>query len=76
MDKKRKPNMNIYQKLYYLLTVSERRKMFLLLFPMTLGMILEIASLGMVIPAIAVMIKPNTPQSYPQLKGLFNFLGN
>lgn len=68
--------MTIYKKLSQLITLSERKKMAFLLFPMVIGMVLEIASIGMVLPAIIVMTKPNIVESHPKLQSLLMVLGN
>lgn len=68
--------MTISKKLRAILTRTESRKLIYLLFPMTIGMLLEIASIGMVIPAIIVITKPNIVEIYPQIKPLLTLFGN
>lgn len=68
--------MTIFTKFCELLTLSEKRKMAFLILPLTIGMLLEIVSIGMVIPAIMFMSTPNIAEVYPTLDPILSFLGN
>ncbi|MDP1604397.1 MAG: ABC transporter ATP-binding protein [Legionella sp.] len=68
--------MTVYNKLRKLLTPSERRQLVTLLFLMFIGMILEMIGIGLVIPAIALMTKPDLAKSYPILQPMLTFFGN
>ncbi len=56
--------MLIYYKLSQLLTAEERRQVPLLLFFMIIGMIFEVVGVGVVIPIIALMTKPDFCANY------------
>jgi ATP-binding cassette, subfamily B, bacterial PglK len=68
--------MNVYKKLRKLLTPSERRQLVTLLFLMLIGMVLEMVGIGLVIPAIALITKPDPAKSYPILQPILAFFGN
>lgn len=68
--------MSIYHEFCKILTTSEKRKLLLMLIPLIVGMLLEMASLGMVPPAIYIMIKPNLLQSYAQSYPFLNVFEN
>lgn len=67
--------MTIVSKLLQVLTPEERKKMGWHLVPLLIGMVLEMSSLGMVIPAIYVIIKPDFFNN-PMLQPYLNALGN
>ena len=68
--------MSTARKILSLLTVPERRNALVLLSLMTLGAALETLGIGLVIPAIAVLIQSDPATSYPDLRPLLNALGN
>lgn len=56
-----------------ILTKVERRRMIFILLMMLVGSVLETFSLGLVVPAVGLLIKPNYVQNFPSID---NFLGN
>ena len=56
-----------------ILTKVERRRMIFILLLMLVGSVLETFSLGLVVPAVGLLIKPNYVQNFPSID---NFLGN
>lgn len=65
--------ISLYQKLKQLLTPAEQREVPILLSLMLVSMILETIGLSLVIPAVAMMTKPNVEQSYPILQPILRF---
>lgn len=68
--------MTVYEKIGALLTPFERRNVKVLLVLMVIGMGMEMLGIGLIIPAIVLMTKPDLAASYPKLKPLLNALGN
>ena len=56
-----------------ILTKVERRRMVFILLLMLVGSVLETFSLGLVVPAVALLVKPNYVQNFPAID---NFLGH
>jgi ATP-binding cassette, subfamily B, bacterial PglK len=56
-----------------ILTKVERRRMVFILLLMLIGSVLETFSLGLVVPAVGLLIKPNYVQNFPAID---NFLGH
>ena len=56
-----------------ILTRVERRRMVFILLLMLVGSVLETFSLGLVVPAVGLLIKPNYVQNFPAID---NFLGH
>lgn len=69
-------DMTTFQKLWYLLTHNYRRAAIALLVLMLIGMMLEAFSIGLVIPALALMTQSDIAAKYPVLSPLLNSLGN
>src|SRR5229473_2987824 len=65
-----------FTKILLLLTPAERKSALLLLGLMVIGMILETLGIGLVIPAIALLIQPNYVARFPALQPLLATLGN
>jgi ABC-type multidrug transport system fused ATPase/permease subunit len=64
------------QKLWYLLSHEQRRAAVVLLGLMLIGMLLETLGIGLVIPALALMIQTDLTAKYPALIPWLNSLGN
>ena len=56
-----------------ILTKVERRRMVFILLLMLVGSVLETFSLGLVVPAVGLLVKPNYVQNFPAID---NFLGH
>lgn len=67
--------MNIFAKIYSLHTPAERRRGLLLLALMTIGMLLETLSIGLVIPAITLMMQGDIVERYPGIAPVLSLLG-
>jgi ABC-type multidrug transport system fused ATPase/permease subunit len=68
--------MTTIQKLWHLLTPAQHRASLVLLGLMLFGMMLETLSVGLVIPALAVMTQPNLAVGYPAIAPWLDALGN
>lgn len=69
-------NLSPAHKLWGVLTLSERRRALVLLGLMLVGMVLETLSVGIVIPALALLTQNDIAHNYPILKPIFSSLGN
>lgn len=68
--------MKLLNKINYLLPKSKKRQLLILGGLLLIGMVLEMLGLGVLIPAIGVMLSDNIAVEYPILKPLINSLGN
>ncbi len=64
-----------YSKIYNLLTSSERRGALILLVLMMLGMLLETLGIGLIIPAITLMMQADLDSSYPIIIPILDYFG-
>lgn len=67
--------MNIFTKSHALLTSAERRRALVLFALMIVGMLLETLGVGLVIPAITVMMQGDLVARYPVMASILSFLG-
>jgi len=65
-----------YLKIYNILTLSERRGALVLFALMIAGMILETLGIGLIIPAITLMMQDDFVSKYPAVASMVNFMGN
>ncbi|MFC4313406.1 ABC transporter ATP-binding protein [Steroidobacter flavus] len=63
-------------KLWGLLNRSQRRRVWLLLGPMFVGMAMEALSVGLIVPLIALFTQPDYAHRYPALQPVLAALGN
>jgi ABC-type multidrug transport system fused ATPase/permease subunit len=63
-------------KIYAILTPPERRRAAVLLGLMFVGMMLETLGIGLIIPAISLLVQGDVASNYPQLKPVLASLGN
>jgi ABC-type multidrug transport system fused ATPase/permease subunit len=68
--------MTSVQKLRFLLSAPQKKQLLVLAGLLIIGMIFEMAGLGILIPAFGVLLKPNIAQEYPSLAPILNTLGN
>ena len=68
--------MTSIQKFNYLLTASQKRQLIILAFLLLIGMFFEMAGLGVLLPALGLMLKSDIVKDYPLLKPVVNYLGN
>ena len=64
------------QQLWHVLSVQQRRSAWLLLVLMLVGMVLETAGVGLVVPAIAMMAHSDLAERYPVIIPVLHALGN
>ncbi len=64
------------RKIWDLLTSTQRRSAVTLLGMMFIGMVLETLSVGLVIPAIALLTQGDSSRNYPALQPVLQMLGN
>lgn len=63
-------------KLRYLLTTSQKKQVIILGFLLLIGTVFEMAGLGILIPALGLMLTPDIGLKYPFFKPYLIFLGN
>lgn len=68
--------MSTYKNLTQLLTKNERRQGLALLALMVVSMALEVLGVGLIVPVIALMTKPNFLDGFSKLQPLLSILGN
>ena len=68
--------MTTVGKIRVILTPPERRRAAVLLGLMIIGMLLETLGIGLIIPAISVLVQGDVAANYPQLKPVLRSLGN
>ena len=66
----------VNNKTWALLGLTERRKLIYLVVLMLIGMVLEMLSIGIVVPAIALLVQNDISETYPVLSPVLNFFGN
>ena len=69
-------NISLIKKLNFLLEKKHKKQVLVLSILLFIGILFEMLSLGMLIPAIGLMVKPNLIQEIKFLKLIFNFFGN
>jgi ABC-type multidrug transport system fused ATPase/permease subunit len=69
-------NSEIAKKIWLLLTIEERKKVFVLIVLMIIGMMLETLGVGMLIPAIALLTQDDIAFKYPVIQPLLRQFGN
>ncbi|NCI49082.1 ABC transporter ATP-binding protein [Sediminibacterium roseum] len=69
-------DMGSLKKLYILLDEKQRKKIVVLLILTLISMLLEMMSVGLVVPAIALLMENDIGGKYPVLKPVLDFLGN
>ena len=68
--------MTIFQKFIYLLPNSFKKGMVFLFILMFFGMLFEMLGVGILLPALAIILNPNILEDYPKAKVIFEFIGN
>jgi ABC-type multidrug transport system fused ATPase/permease subunit len=68
--------MTILQKFNYLLPNSFKKSLFLLFILMFFGMLFEMLGVGILLPALAIILNPNIVDDYPKVKVILELLGN
>lgn len=68
--------MSTYKNLTQLLTKRERRQGLVVFVLTVISMALEVMGIGLIVPVIALMTKPNLLDGFPKLQPLLSALGN
>jgi ATP-binding cassette, subfamily B, bacterial PglK len=68
--------MTVLRRIWALLSPRQRRQAVVLLFLTFIGMVLETLGLGLVIPVIALLTRPELATGYPIAQGMLTWLGN
>ena len=68
--------LTINQKLWYLLNEEQRSTAFFLFCLTLIGVILEMAGLGLILPTLTLLTENDLIAKFPQVKPLLNYLGN
>jgi ATP-binding cassette, subfamily B, bacterial PglK len=68
--------MSLLKKIYFLLTPEHRKDALLLSILMLIGMVFETLSIGLVIPAIAIIMQQNFWSRYPVMNQILFFTDN
>lgn len=64
------------KKLIYIFSKDQKKQLIIIGILLLIGMIFEMAGLGVLIPALGVILNPNIAGKYPSLKPMMQFLGN
>ncbi|MFN3667226.1 MAG: hypothetical protein ACK4S0_13760, partial [Sediminibacterium sp.] len=64
------------QKLRFILSSSQKKRVMILGILLLVGMLFEMASLGAMIPALSIMLSPDITKEYPAMIPILKFLGN
>ena len=67
---------SFFKKLFGLLNSNHKKELIILAFLLILAIFFEMLGLGILIPAITVLLDPDIGSTYPQLKPYLNYLGN
>ncbi len=70
------PSLSIFSKLRYLFTNSQKRQLMGLGVLMLIGMVFEMAGLGILIPALSLMLNSDIGKKYPVIQPYLEALGN
>jgi ABC-type multidrug transport system fused ATPase/permease subunit len=68
--------MTLFQKLRFLFSRSQKRELIVIGILIFIGMILEMAGLGIMVPALALLLRTDISNEYPSIKPFLNALGN
>jgi ATP-binding cassette, subfamily B, bacterial PglK len=68
--------MSSFKKFLSLLVASEKRKAKLIVMLMTLGMVFETLSIGLIVPVVGLLVKQDMLGKYPGIQHLIKLLGN
>ena len=68
--------LSTYRSIYALLTPPERKRALVVFALMVVGMALETLGIGVVIPAMALLVDSDPAAAYPALNGMLEALGS
>ena len=67
---------SFFKKLFGLLNSKHKKDLLILAFLLILAIFFEMLGLGILIPAITILLDPDIGSTYPELKPILNFFGN
>lgn len=67
---------SFFGKLRYLLSPNQKRQLITLACFLFVGMLFEMLGLGILIPALGLLLRADIVNQYPAIKPFFNFIGN
>ena len=73
---KRKNQNSFYRKLLSLLNSNHKKELVILAILLVIAIFFEMLGLGILVPAITVLLDPDIGSTYPQLKPFLNYFGN
>lgn len=65
-----------FKKLFFIIPKSKKNKLVYLLFLVIIGMGFEMLGLGLLIPALTIMLDSNIQDTYPFIKPYLDYIGN
>jgi ABC-type bacteriocin/lantibiotic exporter with double-glycine peptidase domain len=68
--------MNFLNKILFLLTSEQKKSLIFLSVLMLIGMLFEMLGLGILLPALGLMLKTDIVKDYPSIKPFLNLVGN
>lgn len=68
--------MSFFQKLSYLLSATQKKRLVVLTGLLIIGVFLEMAGLGIIIPSLGIILNPNIGAKYPIFQSFLKFIGN
>jgi ABC-type multidrug transport system fused ATPase/permease subunit len=68
--------MTYINKILFLLTSAQKKSLIVLSVLMLIGMLFEMLGLGILLPALSLMLKADILKDYPKIKPLLNAIGN
>lgn len=68
--------MTLLKKINYLLTYNQKRQLIFLAGLLLIGILFEMLGLGILIPALGIMLKSDIGKEYPVLQPFLEYLGN
>ena len=66
----------LFKKTAYLLSKTQKKELIILLFLLIIGIFFEMIGLGILLPALTLMLDSDIGNSYPAIKPYLNYLGN
>lgn len=72
----KKNAIHVFQKVKFLLLASQKRQLIIIAGLLFIGMLFEMMSLGILIPALGIMLNSDIAKSYPILTPYLHFIGD
>jgi len=68
--------LNFFNKVLYIIPQSKKKKLIYLFFLLLIGMAFEMLGLGLLIPALSLLLNSNIEEDYPFISPFLDFIGN